>query len=106
MADRKPRTDEQKARRKERDHERRGELAQARPERTPEPLPIPPLKVQRMGKMFRIAYAETRNLAKFNSGEPVDGGGYEDELTAQIELSKIIGEQGGRTADPEAESVE
>ena len=36
----------------------------------------------------------------------VDGGGYEDELTAQIELSKIIGEQGGRTADPEVEGVE
>ena len=38
-------------------------------------------------------------------GEPVDGGGYEDELTAQIELSKIIGEQGGATADVEAEVV-
>jgi hypothetical protein len=54
--------------------------------------------------MFRIAYAETRNLAKFNSGEPVDGGGYEDELTAQIELQKIIGEQ-GPTLDSEEEGV-
>ena len=105
MAERKPRTDEQKQRRKERDRERRGELAQAGPPAVKAgPIPIPALKVQRMGKLFRIAYAETRNLAKFNSGEPVDGGGYDDELTAQIELQKIIGEQ-GPTLDSEAEGV-
>ena len=104
MADRKPRTDEQKQRRKDRDRERRGELAQAPPNPKAAPVPIPALKVQRMGKLFRIAYAETRNLAKFNSGEPVDGGGYDDELTAQIELQKIIGEQ-GPTFDSEEEGV-
>jgi hypothetical protein len=104
MADRKPRTDEQKQRRKDRDRERRGELAQTPPAPKPAGVPIPALKVQRMGKMFRIAYAETRNLAKFNSGEPVDGGGYEDDVTAQIELQKIIGEQ-GPTLDSEEEGV-
>ncbi len=105
MTARKPRTEEQRARRRERDQERRGELAQARgaPREEARP-PIPSLKVQRMGKLFRIAYAETRNLAKFNSGEPVDGGGFGDEITAQIELSKILGEQ-GPTADAEAETV-
>ena len=100
----KTRTDAQKARRRERDRERRDELAQARPEREPEKPPIPALKVQRMGKLFRIAYTETRNLAKFNSGDPVDGGGYDDEITAQIELSKILGEHGPQT-DAEAEGV-
>ena len=100
----KTRTEAQKARRRERDRERRDELAEARPEREPERPPIPALKVQRMGKLFRIAYSETRNLAKFNSGDPVDGGGYEDEITAQIELSKILGEH-GRQTDAEAEGV-
>ncbi len=104
MVDRKPRTDEQKNRRKERDRERADEVRQARVAPDAERPPIPALKVQRMGKLFRIAYAETRNLAKFNSGEPVDGGGYDDEITAQIELSKILGEQ-GPTADAEAEGV-
>ncbi len=105
MAERKPRTPEQRERRRERDRERAAEITQARgvpPEETR--APIPALKVQRMGKLFRIAYAETRNLAKFNSGEPVDGGGYDDEITAQIELSRILGEQ-GPTADAEAEGV-
>ncbi len=105
MADRKPRTDDQKTRRRERDTERRQELAVARgapPEETRPPIPA--LKVQRMGKLFRIAYAETRNLAKFNSGEPVDGGGYDNETDAQIELSKVLGEQGPQ-ADAELEGV-
>ena len=104
MVERKPRTEEQKQRRRERDTQRRAQITQARPPPPEDRPPIPPLKVQRMGKLFRIAYAETRNLAKFNSGEPVDGGGYIDALTAQIELSKILGEQ-GPTADTEAESV-
>ncbi len=104
MAERQPRTEAQKTRRRERDAERRQEISQVRQPLPEDRPPIPPLKVQRMGKLFRIAYAETRNLAKFNSGDPVDGGGYDDELTAQIELAKIIGEQ-GPTADSEAEGV-
>ncbi len=101
----KPRTDAQKERRKERDQERRGELVDARGA-PPEEVraPIPALKVQRMGKLFRIAYTETRNLAKYNSGEPVDGGGYDTEVDAQIALSKVLGEQGPQ-ADAEAEAV-
>ena len=104
MAERKPRTDAQKSRRRQRDRDRSAELAQARQPPPEERPPIPALKVQRMGKLFRIAYAETRNLAKFNSGDPVDGGGYDDEITAQIELSKILGEHGPQT-DAEAEGV-
>ncbi len=101
----KPRTDAQKERRKERDQERRGELVDARgaPPVTVRP-PIPALKVQRMGKLFRIAYTETRNLAKYNSGEPVDDGGFDTEIDAQIGLSKVLGEQGPQ-ADAEAEAV-
>ena len=104
MADRKPRTDEQKNRRKERDRERADEVRGARGAPATERPPIPALKVQRMGKLFRIAYAETRNLAKFNSGEPVDEGGFDNEVDAQIALSKILGEQ-GPTVDAEAEGV-
>ncbi len=100
----KPRTDEQKARRKTRDRERAGEIRQARSEPEAERPPIPTLKVQRMGKLFRIAYDETRNLAKYNSGEPVDEGGFDTEVDAQIALSKILGEQ-GPTIDAEAEVV-
>ena len=104
MADRKPRTDEQKERRKERDRERADEVRQSRGSPEPERAPIPALKVQRMGKLFRIAYAETRNLAKYNSGEPVDDGGFDTEIDAQIALSKILGEQ-GPTVDGEEEGV-
>ncbi len=104
MAERKPRTEDQKQRRRARDQERRAELAQARTAPEEERPPIPALKVQRMGKLFRIAYAETRNLAKFNSGEPVDGGGFTNEVDAQIELSRVLGEQGPQ-ADAEAETV-
>jgi len=57
-----------------------------------------------MGKLFRIAYAETRNLAKYNSGDPVDDGGFETEVDAQIFLSKVLGEQGPQT-DAEEEGV-
>jgi len=98
------RTEEQKARRRERDRERRDELQAARPAPEEDRPPIPALKVQRMGKLFRIAYAETRNLAKYNSGDPVDGGGFDDETDAQIFLSKVLGEQ-GPTRDAEAEGV-
>lgn len=104
MAERKPRTEAQKARRKERDRERAAEVRQARAEPETERPPIPALKVQRMGKLFRIAYAETRNLAKYNSGEPVDEGGFDTEVDAQIKLSQVLGEQ-GPTVDSEAEGV-
>jgi hypothetical protein len=104
MAERKPRTPEQKARRRERDRERNAEVAESRPPPQDELAPIPRLKVQRMGKLFRIAYAETRNLAKFNSGEPVDEGGFAEELDAQIFLTKVIGEH-GRQTDAEVEGV-
>lgn len=63
----------------------------------------PPLLVQRMGKKFRIVYKETRNLAKFNSGEPVDEGGFESMEDGQIHLAKIT--SGLKTTDPEAENV-
>ncbi len=104
MPDRKPRTDEQKNRRKERDRARADEVRQARGGPEPERPPIPALKVQRMGKLFRIAYAETRNLAKYNSGEPVDEGGFDNEVDAQIGLSRVLGEQ-GPTTDAEVEGV-
>ncbi len=104
MAERKPRTDDQQTRRKERARERAGEVREARGGPDAERPPIPALKVQRMGKLFRIAYAETRNLAKYNSGEPVDEGGFDTEVDAQIGLSKILGEQ-GPTIDAEAEVV-
>lgn len=101
---RKARSSEQKERRKERDRERAAEVRQARGEPEAERAPIPKLHVQRMGKLFRIAYSETRNLAKYNSGEPVDEGGFEDQLDAEIALSKILGDQ-GPTVDGEEEGV-
>ncbi len=69
----------------------------------PKPVEIPPLLVQRMGKKFRIVYKETRNLAKFNSGEPVDDGGFTTQADAMIHLSKVT--SGFATTDPEAENV-
>jgi hypothetical protein len=57
-----------------------------------------------MGKNFRIVYAETRNLARFNSGEAVDDGGFVVEMDARVHMAKVLGEQ-GPTADPEAEGV-
>lgn len=65
---------------------------------------IPPLLVQRMGKLWRIVYAETRNLARFNSGDPVDAGGFDDQTKAMIHMAKAT-EGKGRT-DPEEENVE
>ena len=105
MADRKPRTDAQKQRRKDLDQSRRASnirTAQVIPE--PEKPPVPPLRVQRMGKNFRIVYEETRNLARYNSGEAVDEGGFPEEMTARIHMAKVLGEQ-GPTTDPEEETV-
>jgi hypothetical protein len=103
MANKKTRTPEQKERRRQRDKERR-EINQARSEPPEERPPIPELIVQRMGKLFRIAYKETRNLAKYNSGEPVDEGGFDTQIDAQIALSKVLGEQ-GPTLSAEEEGV-
>ncbi len=68
-----------------------------------QPVEIPPLLVQRMGKKFRIVYKETRNLAKFNGGKPVDDGGFTTQADAMIHLSKVI--SGYKTTDPEEENV-
>lgn len=79
----------------------------AQPDATP-PAPKPPIPmliVQRMGKKFRIVYKANRNLAKFNSGAPVDDGGFDDVMDARIHLAKVSGGQ-GPTADPEEERVE
>ena len=65
---------------------------------------VPPLLVQRMGKLWRIVYAETRNLARFNSGKAVDEGGFKDQMEAQIHLAKVTG--GKERAAPEEENVE
>jgi hypothetical protein len=102
----KTRTPEQKERRRQRDQERRegAEISQARAAPPAERPPIPELMVQRMGKLFRIAYKETRNLAKYNSGEAVDEGGFTNETDAQIKLSQVLGEQ-GPTVDAEEESL-
>lgn len=64
---------------------------------------VPPLRVQRMGKKFRIVYSETRNLAKFNSGEPVDNGGFDEEIPALQHLAKVTA--GATRADPEEENI-
>ena len=105
MNERKPRTDEQKARRKELDQSRRADkIRQATAPPEEEKPPVPPLRVQRMGRNFRIVYEETRNLARYNSGEAVDDGGFIEELAARVHLAKILGEQ-GPTADPEAENL-
>ena len=44
-----------------------------------QPPTVPKMRVQRMGKLWRIVYDETRTLARFGDGQPVDGGGYADE---------------------------
>lgn len=66
-------------------------------------MTLPALKVQRMGKLFRIVYTETRNLARFNSGDPVDEGGFDDEQDAMIHLAKVT--SGESQADPEGEDT-
>jgi len=75
---------------------------------------IPKLRVQRMGKKHRIVYEQSRCLAKFNSGEPVDGGGYLDQyqdgekiVDGQLECLKKLTEvtAGYQIEDPEAETI-
>ena len=76
-------------------------MAEAKKAKYPEP--VPPLLVQRMGKKFRIVYKETRNLAKFNSGAPVDDGGFKTQEEGMIHLAKVT--SGLTFSDPEAENV-
>lgn len=75
---------------------------------------IPPLRVQRMGKNWRIVYDETRTLARFNSGEPLDEGGFPDvwkdgkkvedgQLLCMQKMSEITGDK--TMDDPEAENI-
>lgn len=91
---------------------------------------IPKLTIQRMGKKWRIVYAETKGLAKFNSGKPLDlcegsepGGGFLDvrngatlEVDGRMEASKRMSmvlanlppPETGRDwmdSDPEAEGI-
>lgn len=77
-------------------------------------MAIPQLRVQRMGKRWRIVYDSTRTLAKFNSGEPLDEGGYLDEwedgrktvdgqILAQQQMVKVT--SGESFEDPEAETI-
>ena len=85
-------------------------------EAPPAPAPIPKLLVQRMGKKWRIVYAENRNLARFNSGKPVDGGGYLDEyengaktvdgqLAAQMEMVRAMDGNAGEDSEAARERV-
>ena len=64
---------------------------------------IPKLRVQRVGKKFRIVYEETRNVAKFNSGDPIDKGGFSDQIKAYKRLAKVAGDH--PQADHEAETI-
>jgi len=64
---------------------------------------MPKLRAQRVGKKFRIVYEETRNVAKFYSGEVVDGGGFDDQLAAYKRISEVAGDT--PQADHEAETI-
>ena len=64
---------------------------------------IPKLRVQRVGKKYRIVYEETRNVAKFYSGEVVDKGGFETDVEAYKRLTKVVGDQ--PQTDPELEEI-
>lgn len=64
---------------------------------------MPKLRVQRVGKKFRIVYEETRNVAKFYSGEVVDQGGFDDQVEAYKRLTKVAGDT--PQADHEAETI-
>lgn len=64
---------------------------------------MPKLRVQRVGKKFRIVYEETRNVAKFYSGDPVDQGGFDDQLEAYKRLSAVAEDH--PQADHEAEGI-
>lgn len=65
---------------------------------------IPKLRVQRVGKKFRIVYEDTRNVAKFNSGDPLDAGGFDDQIECYKQLDRVVGDQS--QTDPELETVE
>lgn len=64
---------------------------------------IPKLRVQRVGKKFRIVYEASRNVAKFNSGAPCDEGGFDDQVEAYKHLTKVVGDS--KQDDPELEEV-
>jgi hypothetical protein len=75
---------------------------------------VPKLRVQRQGKKWRIVYEDTRGLARFNNGEPVDDGGFEDvwdgpdkTIDGQFECMKKLSAvlEGQTTDDPEAENI-
>lgn len=81
---------------------------------TPATNVIPRLRVQRMGKKWRIVYEETRGLARYNSGDAVDGGGFEDtwqgaekttdgQFLAMQKLAEVMDGQVG--SDPEEENI-
>lgn len=68
----------------------------------PPPPPLPGMRVQRMGKRWRIVYDDTRNLARFNNGRPVDAGGFLDKFEMQpIEGG---GEKNVKTVDGQFEA--
>lgn len=90
--------------------------------KAPPPPPMPGMQTRRMGKRWRIIYTETKNLAYFNNGRPVDGGGFLDEfvdgertvdgeLAAQQAMAMAqqgaidTGLQGSGILDTEAEGV-
>ena len=75
---------------------------------------IPKCRVQRVGKKWRIVLDDSRNVALYTNGEPVDGGGVEDEYIdgkqttdGQIEAYKILSkfESQHKVIDHEAESI-
>jgi len=81
-----------------------------------EPNKIPKMRVQRMGKLWRVVYDETRTLALFGDKRPVDGGGFQDlydqdgrqtqdgRILAMQKMSEAIA--GQPMDDPEAENIE
>jgi len=64
---------------------------------------MPKLRVQRVGKKHRIVYEETRNVAKFYSGDPVDEGGYDDTVAAYKRISEVAADH--PQGDHEAEGI-
>lgn len=64
---------------------------------------MPKLRVQRVGKKFRIVYEETRNVAKFYSGAVVDDGGFDDQVEAYKRLTTVAGDH--PQTDHEAEGI-
>lgn len=86
----------------------------AEKQKAPTQVQVPKLRVQRQGKKFRIVYDESRGLARFESGDPCDGGGFEDvwedgiktvdgQLLAMMKLTKVMDGQVG--TDPEEENI-